>query len=46
MISKKSQTIGALLQTFGGVSKEEPEAHALYYDFEPYHPDEPVLLAI
>ena len=45
-ITDFSQTLGNLLQTYGSDSKENPEFHKLYYDFAPYNPKDPVLLAI
>ncbi|CAG9331382.1 unnamed protein product [Blepharisma stoltei] len=45
LVKNPRQTIGNLLQTFGCENKETPETYSLFYDFEPYHPDEPVLLA-
>jgi hypothetical protein len=45
-ITDTTQTLGNLLQTYGSDSKESPEPHKLYYDFAPYNPKDPVLLAI
>lgn len=40
------QTLGNLLQTFGSPVKETPEKYMIYYDFDPYNPKDPVLMAI
>lgn len=40
------QKLGQLFQTTGSKKREKPEKHALLYDFQPYNPTEPVLLAL
>lgn len=41
-----AQTLGNLLQTYGGTSKAAAEAFELVYDFQPHNAQEPLLLAI
>jgi hypothetical protein len=45
-IQNYEQTLGNLFQTFGSSSKENPDKYSIYYDFLPYNPKDPVLLAI
>ena len=45
-ITNYDQTLGNLLQTFGSPNKENPDRYSIYYDFNPFNPKDPVLLAI
>lgn len=40
------QTVGNLLQTYGNSEKAAAEAFGMFYDFQPYNANEPLLLAI
>ncbi|OMJ66440.1 hypothetical protein SteCoe_36708 [Stentor coeruleus] len=46
LITDFEQTLGNLLQTFGSQTKDNPDKYAIHYDFEPFNPKDPVLLAI
>lgn len=40
------QSLGNLLQTFGSIEKDQPDKYTIHYDFLPFNPKDPVLLAI
>jgi len=45
-LKNSRQKIGDLFQTTGSKKREKPEKHSLLYDFLPFNPTEPVLLAL
>ena len=45
-ITNFNQTLGNLLQTFGSPNKDVPDKYFIHYDFLPFNPKDPVLLAI
>jgi hypothetical protein len=45
-IEDNTLQLADIFGTYGEKVKKESQKYTLYYDFKPYNPDEPILLAL